>query len=210
MILRVSASIPPDRNQLYDLRQCKIQDRVRLRLQSARDPLSLAKWRAIARPADRAWLSGFLVRMVSASAMLSLPTKILRIKAAVALAGLYAFCVLAPSLAFAFADDPAVPFCLSDDYVSARHHAGAIHVHDAGDVHHHPDGAPHDHGAVHEHAGDPNGSPVDCCGLFPMVGLAGEARIAFGPSNVTSIAFPALTESLRGRGPDRINRPPIV
>jgi hypothetical protein len=148
--------------------------------------------------------------------MLFLPTRILRIKAAVALAALYAFCVLAPSLAFAFADDPAVPFCLSDSYVSARHHAGAMHVQDAGDVHHHPDGSSHDHAAMHDnaamhdHAGDPNGSPVDCCGLFPMVGLSGEARIAFGPSNVTSIAFPALTESLHSRGPDRINRPPIA
>jgi hypothetical protein len=46
--------------------------------------------------------------------ILSLPTKLFRIKAAVAVAAMCGFCVLAPSLALAFFDNRAVPFCLTD------------------------------------------------------------------------------------------------
>jgi hypothetical protein len=150
--------------------------------------------------------------------MLSLPTKLFRIKAALALAAVYGFCVLAPSLAFAFFDNPAVPFCLTESYLNPALYGGATHAHDDGaDHHHHADhAAPHEHAATHEHSGPhqhpnhgANGNPTDCCGLFPMVGLFGEARIAFGPSNVISVPIPALTDALQGRGPERINKPPI-
>jgi hypothetical protein len=152
--------------------------------------------------------------------MLSLPTKVFRIKAAVALAALYAFCLLAPTLAFAFANDAAIPFCLTENHISPHHDAGAMHVHGDGVGHHHADGLhadgvhadglSHDHSAPHDHAGDPNSGLADCCGLFPMVGLSGEPRIAFGPSNLASVVLPPLMVALHGRGPDRINRPPIA
>jgi hypothetical protein len=152
--------------------------------------------------------------------MLSLPTKVFRIKAAVALAVLYAFCLLAPTLAFAFSNDAAVPFCLTENHVSPHHDAAAMHLHgdgghgDGGGHHHmegvQADGLSHDQSPPHDHSGHPNGGPADCCGLFPMAGLSGEPRIAFGPSNLASVLLPPLTDALHGRGPDRINRPPIA
>jgi hypothetical protein len=157
------------------------------------------------------------------SVMLSLPTKLFRSNAAFALAALYGFCVLAPSLAFAFFDNPAVPFCLTESYLNPMLYSGAPHTHDDGDAPHHADhSAPHEHAASHEHATvqehsaphhhpdhGANGNSTDCCGLFPMVGLFGEARFAFGPSNLVSVPFPALTDALQGRGSERINKPPI-
>jgi hypothetical protein len=160
--------------------------------------------------------------------VLSLSTRFLRTKAALVLAALYAFCALAPSLAFAFFDNPAVPFCLIDSYLSPGLY-GAAHAHDDGHAPHHAVShedaiadahAMHDHAMMHEHAvadeqsapqrhPDHGGSPTDCCGLFPMVGLFGEVRIALGPSNLVSIPLPALTDALHGRGAERINRPPI-
>jgi hypothetical protein len=161
--------------------------------------------------------------MVPASAMLSLPTKVFRIKAAVALAALYAFCLLAPTLAFAFSSDAAVPFCLTENHVGPHHdaaamHIGVMHIHgDGGDGggHHHmegvrADGSSHDQSAPRDRSGHLNSGPADCCGLFPMAGLSGEPRIAFGPSNPASVLLPPLTDALHGRGPDRINRPPIA
>ena len=147
--------------------------------------------------------------------MLSLPTKVFRIKAAVALAALYAFCLVAPTLAFAFSNDAAVPFCLTENHVSTHHDAGAMHIHGDGGSHHHMedvhvDGLSHDQSPPHDRSGNPHGGPADCCGLFPMAGLSGEPRIAFGPSNPASVLLPPLTDALHGRGPDRINRPPIV
>jgi hypothetical protein len=164
--------------------------------------------------------------------VLSLSTRFLRTKAALVLAAMYAFCALAPSLAFAFFDNPAVPFCLIDSYLSPGLY-GAAHAHDDGDARHHADHAAshedatadahammHEHAVMHDHAmadeqsapqrhPDHGGDPTDCCGLFPMVGLFGEVRIAFGPSNLVSIPLPALTGALHGRGAERINRPPI-
>jgi hypothetical protein len=163
--------------------------------------------------------------------VLSLSTKFLRTKAALVLAVLYGFCALAPSLAFALFDNPAVPFCLIDSYLSPGVY-GAAHAHDHGAAAHHADHAMshadasadehamHDHAMMHQQATadeqsvpqshrDHGGNPTDCCGLFPMIGLFGEVRIALGPSNLVSIPLPALTDALHGRGAERINRPPI-
>jgi hypothetical protein len=145
---------------------------------------------------------------VPETVMLSPVTESFRVKAALVLAALYAFCVLAPSAVFAFADGAAIAWCLTEDHgVAPMHHdAGTVHVHADGTSHHHPDSH-----ASHSDSGDhAKGHAGDCCGLFPMAGLSGEPRIAFGPSNLTAISFPVLTDALHGRGPERINRPPIA
>ncbi len=155
--------------------------------------------------------------------MLSLPTKSFRVKAGVALATLYAFCILLPAVAFALADGRMAPPCLIDELAAlsihdhavpnasaaAHHHEGTADVH-AGDHHHHAIG-----GQV-EGAKAPAGSdsgksrPGECCGLFPMVALAGALRPAPAPSRLTSTVIPLLADALIGRGPDRIIRPPIA
>jgi hypothetical protein len=155
--------------------------------------------------------------------MLSLPTRRFRIKAALALAVIYGFCALAPSLALAVFDNPAVPFCLTGNYLSAKLYAGTLPAHDRVDVHHRTDhAAAHEHFSDHEHSFPPepsgshehplkgaNSNTTDCCGLFPMAGLFGEVDVVFGLSNPVSTPLPALADALHGRGPERINRPPI-
>jgi hypothetical protein len=147
--------------------------------------------------------------------MLSLPTKSFRVKAAVAVAALYAFCILLPALAFTLADGRMAPPCLIDDLAAIPVHSSAAHHHG---------GAPdaHAEAATHHHAGQPEGAkasgdsdgeksrPGECCGLFPMVALAGVLRPAPVPSRLTSTVIPVLADALIGRGPDRIIRPPIA
>ena len=150
-------------------------------------------------------------------------TRSFRVKAAIAVAALYAFCILLPATAFALADGRMAPPCLLDDLalVVAHSHAPAA---DAPAAHHH-DGTSHDNaGAAHHHHGDgphaaadqqsyPDHSksrPGECCGLFPLVALAGGLRPALAPARLASSVIPALTDALTGREPDRIIRPPIA
>jgi hypothetical protein len=154
--------------------------------------------------------------------MLSLPTKSFRVRAAVALAAFYAFCILLPATAFALADGRMAPPCLMEDLaasplhdhamlaeVPAGHHHGSASHTDAGMAHHRGDGG-HTAGAAPRNDPDHGKSrPGECCGLFPMVALAGELRPAPTPSGLTSTIILLLTDALTGRGPDRIIRPPI-
>jgi hypothetical protein len=147
--------------------------------------------------------------------MLSLPTKSFRLKAAVAVAALYAFCILLPALAFTLADGGMAPPCLMDDLTALPIHSAAAHHHR---------GAPDAHakGATHHLASQPEGAktsgdsdsgksrPGECCGLFPMAALAGGLRPTPAPSRLTSTVIPVLADALIGRGPDRIIRPPIA
>jgi hypothetical protein len=151
-------------------------------------------------------------------------TKSFRMKAAIAVAALYAFCILLPAAAFALADGRMAPPCLIDDLAvlsvhdragtdhgaTAHHHGDSSHDHTAAMAHHH-------HGDAANAAADPQSDPDhgksrpgECCGLFPMVALAGGVRPAISPSRLTSTEIPALTDALVGRGPDRIIRPPIA
>src|SRR6516225_1677338 len=115
-------------------------------------------------------------------------TKTLRVKAAIVLAVLYALCVLAPAVAFAFSDNPAVAHCLTEGHVGI-----------------------HDDGAAPQPSHDDGKAAIaTCCGLFSVVAIPGEPVPSFGLDSLASVVLPVLGEVLRGRGPERINRPPIV
>jgi hypothetical protein len=66
--------------------------------------------------------------------MLSVLTKTFRAKAATVLAALYVLCILAPAVAFALSDNPAIAHCLTEGHVgvhdhAAKHeHGGKLHV----------------------------------------------------------------------------------
>ena len=140
--------------------------------------------------------------------MLSVATKTFRIKAAIALAVLYAICILAPSAAFAFSDNPDVAHCLTENHVAAavHDHGGKVHVHADGTAHRH-----HDEGAPQKPSGDDGkGQAASCCGLFSVVAIAGEPGFALGLFSRAAAVLPVLCEALSGRGPERINRPPIA
>ena len=144
--------------------------------------------------------------------MLSVLTKTFRTRAAIFVAALYALCVLAPAVAFAFSDNPAVAHCLTEGHVGvhdhgANHeHGGTLHVHADGSAHQH-----HDDGAAPQPSHDDGKAAIaTCCGLFSVVAIPGEPVPSFGSDSLASVVLPVLGEALSGRGPERINRPPIV
>jgi hypothetical protein len=144
--------------------------------------------------------------------MLAAATKTFRVKAAVVLAALYALCILAPSAAFAFSNNPAVAHCLTEDHVGAHvqasthDHGGTVHVHGDGVAHEH-----HDDGAAPPSSGDDGkAAAAACCSLFSIVAIPDGLGLSLALYSPASVVVPALDEALSGRGPDRINRPPIA
>ena len=137
--------------------------------------------------------------------MLSVLTKAFRVKAAVVLAALYMLCILAPSAAFAFSASPGVAHCLTAGHVGIHDHGGKVHVHADGTAHH------HDHDGAAPPSGDDEKSRVaSCCSLFSVVALPGEPGPSLGLYSPGSTVLPVLADALSGRGPERINRPPIA
>jgi hypothetical protein len=156
-------------------------------------------------------------------AMLSALTRSFRARAAIVIAALYALCSIAPAAAFAFSNNPAVSHCLIEGHVgmhnsagmhdpgaahdhgAAHEHGGAVHVHADGSAHQH-----HDDGAPPQHSGDDDKARVaTCCGLFSVVAIADESIPSLGLYSLASAVLPVVGEALSGRGPERINRPPI-
>jgi hypothetical protein len=138
--------------------------------------------------------------------MLSAVAKTVRIRAAIVLAALYALCILAPAAAFAFSDNPAVAHCLTEGHVGVHDHGGKAHVHADGTAHQH-----HDDGAAPQPSGDDGKAPMaTCCSLFSVVAISGEPVPSLEFYSLASVVQPPPGEALSGRGPERINRPPIA
>jgi len=125
------------------------------------------------------------------------------------MAAAYALCVVAPALALAFIHGPTALHCLTDQHgiVVLQEHA-TMHVHADGTTHRHLDGATHKPHQNPEHEGKSH--PGDCCGLFCMTALASKASFTLGTPTHFRFERPLPDEHVAGRGPDRINRPPIV
>ena len=150
-------------------------------------------------------------------AMLSALSKSFRVRAAIVIAALYALCSLAPAAAFAFSNNPTVSHCLIEGHVGV-HNAGVAHEHGAahdhgGTVHVHADGSAHQHhddGRAPQHSGDDDKALVaSCCGLFSVVAIADELSPSLELYSLASVVLPVVSDALSGRGPERINRPPI-
>jgi len=144
--------------------------------------------------------------------MLSVLTKTFRAKAAIVVAAVYALCILAPAVAFALYDNPAMAHCLTEGHVGVHdhgaklEHGGKLHVHADGTAHQH-----HDDGAAPQPSGNDGKAPIaTCCGLFSVVAIPGEPLPSLGFDRLASVVVPVLADALAGRGPERINRPPIA
>lgn len=143
--------------------------------------------------------------------MLVLLTSKWRQRAAAFTAVLFALCLLSPVAAFAFSDTAA--HCLTMTEASHVKSGSTGHQHDGAG---HADHAsmPHDgmdHGTPAASGGSDPAVPGKCCGLFCVGALAPPV---FGVTAVqlieaSEVALPA-TESLWGRSPSRIDRPPRV
>lgn len=136
--------------------------------------------------------------------MLFWMTRQFRFKAALALAALYAFCILAPHAALAFTNAANAAPCLGETH-------GLAHVHHAAaNTHVHADGTAHEHdGGKHQHS-DGKAQHANCCGLFCVTALANDPGVVLVVPELGTPAQIALVDGLPSRGPERINRPPIV
>lgn len=136
------------------------------------------------------------------------------------IAVLYALCVLTPSAAAAFGigDQPA--HCFTEQQLGLHVHQAAAgharggaraHEHAHMQAHVHNDSAAHRHADSH-HPGtrDRDNDPAACCGLFGVTAMAVDPQVDLGAPSRHSAILPASFEELSGRGPDRINRPPIA
>ena len=156
-------------------------------------------------------------------------TRQMRIRAAIALAVVYSFCLIFPPVAFAFSDGKLATHCLG----MALDRADSSNIN-------RDQGAPHDHAAMHhadmQHVGSqdaPVVAPLDaslvssfgashhdddrehrtkhvgsCCGLFCSLAVATNLQSVGRQDNFASEVVRACEESLAGRGPSRIDRPP--
>ena len=161
-------------------------------------------------------------RTTELNAMLIVAHKKFRIRAAIAVTLLYAVCILAPSAAFAFAPPGAAAHCLTEPLGAAhvpQEQAVAINdVQARGGKHIHSDDVQASGGHIHSDAGMPDQhsdadgkkSHGNCCGLFCVTAMTHEAAPALAAPPAAPLIGPGQDFQLAGRGPDRINRPPIA
>lgn len=145
-------------------------------------------------------------------------TKNLRRRAAIAIAVVYAFCVLAPAGALAVVASPTVFHCIGD--LSAKPapvvQQTAAHVHGDGSTHQHGqvslDHGSHDQSGAADHHSDAGekSHAGTCCGLFCVSALAHDPGLTFGVSTPASSSVATVTKGLHGRAPGPLHRPPIA
>ena len=105
-------------------------------------------------------------------------------------AAFYLLALMAPAVAVTLSVDPS--HCLDEIQAVASHHHSADHAY-----HHHspPADPPQDQGQ-------------NCCGLFGVTAIAPNFAITAIPMVVANSITITRSESLFGRGFDRIDRPP--
>jgi hypothetical protein len=150
--------------------------------------------------------------------MLNRLTKRLRLRAAIALAVLYAVCAVMPSIALAFADSNVQLHCLTENgvHVSLQEN---MHVHgsDHGDVHVHGDALASDSDAIPVNDGPVNDGDGKlkhrtntCCGIFCFAAVISDSAVMMGqPVHASDILW-VFDINLDGHWPSRISRPPIT
>lgn len=143
--------------------------------------------------------------------MLARLNKSQRLRAGWCIALAYLFCVLAPSLSFAFADSSMSAPCLMEDHGPGMHvHQSADrHVHDAGAAHGHSHGA-----AIQEQGTLPVKGPqktadMRCCGLISVSAIPLGEFVLGEPVALTSLFDTRSTRRIADNAPPRLYRPPI-
>lgn len=126
--------------------------------------------------------------------MLAIAIRSWRRRAGTILVALYGLILVAPVAALAFSGEPQLVHCLVEAQSVTAHHAPAEH-----DDQHHSGVAHNDHSQNEK-----------CCGLFGVSAMAPSFDVfAIQLPMASSITF-SLSESLFGRGFDRIDRPPRI
>lgn len=161
--------------------------------------------------------------------MLTRLTRAKRLGAGWFLTILYLFCVLAPGVSLAFAENRGAAHCLTD----GDHRLGAVHVHDRSN-----DVVPdvHEAGAVHANSAeqpqlsrvsdDDEGKTIvdasapashshdapgpQCCGVLCLSALPAAVPGIVEPSVPNSVCSPENYRNVADNAPPRLYRPPIA
>ncbi len=142
-------------------------------------------------------------------------TRTARLWAAIVLGALYVLAIVAPAAAMAFGTGEHPAHCLTDEQLGVTRvqpaAGGHVHADAHARTHVDADGRTHHYdGANHPAPSDRDHDPAACCGLFGLTAMAVDPHLELGApsrhSSIVALSFDKLT----GRGPDRINRPPIV
>jgi len=136
-------------------------------------------------------------------------------RVAATFAGAYLLCMLAPPLALAFADSAEALHCLTARHehrspVAAADKVGTPHSHEA---HPHHDAAGQQDHRSHDTGGPPAGGKniaSDCCGYLCLSAIPVGPVLCVDPQERMLTTEVLGGQSIAGRGPDRIDRPPIV
>jgi len=158
--------------------------------------------------------------------MLTILTRLERVKAGWIVALVYLLCVLAPTISYALPGKHAVAPCLADE----NHVPGIVHVHNEMPTQHvHKAGHAHDHSGAHSHAstdGDhrsasmalsdksvpekaPHSSDGQCCGLMCVTALPATVIDIVKPSVPTALCEVEGDRKVTDNAPPRLYRPPI-
>lgn len=124
--------------------------------------------------------------------MLSIARKHWHRKVGLVVAAFYLLALAAPAAAVTLSVDPSRAHCLDEIQFLAGHHHSADHA----DHQHSPPADP------------PRDQNQNCCGLFGVTAIAPNFAIAVIPMVVANSITVTRSESLFGRGFDRIDRPP--
>jgi hypothetical protein len=150
--------------------------------------------------------------------MLTLLTRVTRLKAARMLVALYAFCVVFPVSGFAFSNSAAVPHCLTGvvqvQPAMHQHGEGQGHAHHGEVLHGHDHDAMADDSGLNDHAGmDHSGGKSTtpaCCGVMCVSALPA-SLFELAPRTMHHLSVTAFSDAgIPGEAPDRLYRPPIV
>ena len=149
-------------------------------------------------------------------AMLTRLTMITRLRAALTLALAYLLCVVGPSVALAFMDTGAALHCVTARH---EHRAAAAQSHDVEARAQHAAARGHDGAAAHRHdtghksgnsEADGKAPTATCCGTFCLSAMPASPVPDVVPRTGMFAAVAAVDRGIAGRGPDRIDRPPIA
>jgi len=136
-------------------------------------------------------------------------TRKVRLKAALALAVLYALCLMAPTVAIALGLSEAMPCFTGDTPVMAVDHSHAVgHSHHVASEQMHHGGM--DHQSHHTVPATGSGKKKEgaCCALLCLTAVTPHVSVAIGrPVHAVRITL-ALDPAVSGRGPVLLDRPP--
>jgi hypothetical protein len=136
-------------------------------------------------------------------------------RVAATFAGAYLFCMLAPPLALAFADSAGALHCLTarHEHRSPAAAADTIGMSQSHEAHSHHDVTGQQDHRSHDTGAPPAGgmdAASNCCGYLCLSAIPAGPVPYVGPQERMLATQAWGGQSIAGRGPDRIDRPPIV